>query len=589
MIVSGDDVAYPVIAFSPTGTYSEQNRPIQFEEWMEGVKKDISSAIKAKNAPLPKAEAAWRHFNVSADSFALDDFSAVAEGDLATASAGPLLSTEWGQSTYYNDYCPVDYDGPDDHALVGCVAVAMAQVMKYHNFPETGSGSHSYSHPTYGTLSANFGSTTYDWDSMPDSLSDYDSDVAELLYHVGVSVEMDYGPSGSGASTGATATALKTYFNYNDTASYVRKSDYSGDDWTALLREEINNDRPVIYRGSDIYTGGGHAFVCDGYSGSDYFHFNWGWYGSYQDEYFYLNDLTPGSHDYSDSQAAVVGIAPDINDPPVGYFDSAGCSSFSGWAKDPDITDPINIHFYVDGPAGTGTFIGGISADVYRGDLPYDDKNHGFSFATPESLKDGQSHQIYVYALDDQGGTNPLLNNSPKSIQCTPVNPPPIGNFSWPLFLPAIIGGSRTSAPETFSCADRGLPGPEVVSWQGRDWQRCDDEEYYNWSEAIAYCENLTLNGYDDWRLPAKDELKGLVVCSNGTLTPLQDYGSCQDGNNLPYDTPTIDGSFECSSDCFWSSSAYNQFNSWYVCFSNGFAGSWGRPVDDYFRVRCVR
>ena len=139
------------------------------------------------------------------------------------------------------------------------------------------------------------------------------------------------------------------------------------------------------------------------------------------------------------------------------------------------------------------------------------------------------------------------------------------------------------------TCADRGLLGPELVNWQGRDWQRCEDEDYYNWSEAIAYCESLTLNGYDDWRLPTKDELKGLVVCSNGTLTPLQDYDSCQDGNNLPYDTPTIDGSFECSSDCFWSSSAYNQFNSWYVCFSNGFAGSWGRPVDDYFRARCVR
>ena len=139
------------------------------------------------------------------------------------------------------------------------------------------------------------------------------------------------------------------------------------------------------------------------------------------------------------------------------------------------------------------------------------------------------------------------------------------------------------------TCADRGLLGPELVNWQGRDWQRCENEDYYNWSEAIAYCESLTLNGYDDWRLPTKDELKGLVVCSNGTLTPLQDYDSCQDGNNLPYDTPTIDGSFECSSDCFWSSSAYNQFNSWYVCFSNGFAGSWGRPVDDYFRARCVR
>ncbi len=290
--------------------------------------------------------------------------------------------------------------------------------MEYHNFPEIGSGSHSYFHSTYGTLSADFGSTIYDWDSMPDSLSDYDSDVAELLHHVGVSVDMNYGPTGSGAFTGATATALKTYFSYSDTASYVQRSSYSGEDWTALLREEIDNNRPAIYRGYDVDAGSGHAFVCDGYSSSDYFHFNWGWYGSYQDEYFYLNDLTPGSHDYSDSQAAVVGITPDINDHPVGYFDSAGCSTFVGWTKDPDTTDPIYIHFYADGPAGTGTFVGAALADVYRGDLPYDDKNHGFSFAFPDSLNDGVEHQIYAYAIDSGGGENPLLTDSPKTVQC---------------------------------------------------------------------------------------------------------------------------------------------------------------------------
>lgn len=114
---------------------------------------------------------------------------------------------------------------------------------------------------------------------------------------------------------------------------------------------------------------------------------------------------------------------------PVGYFDSADCNGFSGWTKDPDTTAAIDVHFYADGPAGAEAFIGGASANIYRGDLPYSDKNHGFSFPTPESLKDGQSHQIYVYALDDQGGINPLLTNSPKSIQCTPVNQTPVGYF----------------------------------------------------------------------------------------------------------------------------------------------------------------
>jgi hypothetical protein len=93
--------------------------------------------------------------------------------------------------------------------------------MKYHSYPTTGSGSHSYSHPVYGTLSANFGATTYNWASMPNSLSDYDSDVANLLYHVGVSVDMDYAPDGSGAYPSSAAYALKTYFKYSDSLGDV--------------------------------------------------------------------------------------------------------------------------------------------------------------------------------------------------------------------------------------------------------------------------------------------------------------------------------------------------------------------------------
>ncbi len=106
------------------------------------------------------------------------------------------------------------------------------------------------------------------------------------------------------------------------------------------------------------------------------------------------------------------------NNVPIGSFDSATCDSLSGWTKDPDTASPISVHFYKDGPAGTGTFIGSILADSYRGDLSYADKNHGFSFALPDSLNDGVEHQVYAYAIDSAGGTNPLLTNSPKIVQC---------------------------------------------------------------------------------------------------------------------------------------------------------------------------
>lgn len=109
------------------------------------------------------------------------------------------------------------------------------------------------------------------------------------------------------------------------------------------------------------------------------------------------------------------------NQLPTGNFEYADCDIIKGWVKDPDTTNPINIHIYRDGAAGTGEFIGSTLANGYRGDLPYDDKNHGFTFQMPLKWKDGKSHSIYVYGIDSEGGTNPLLPNSPREIQCAPL------------------------------------------------------------------------------------------------------------------------------------------------------------------------
>lgn len=104
------------------------------------------------------------------------------------------------------------------------------------------------------------------------------------------------------------------------------------------------------------------------------------------------------------------------NQKPVGYLDVADCTHIAGWARDPDTTNAINVHFYRDGPSGTGTYMGSITADKYRGDLPFSDKNHGYDITTPDNLKDGKIHAIYAYAIDSSGGTNPLLGSS--SIVC---------------------------------------------------------------------------------------------------------------------------------------------------------------------------
>lgn len=187
----------------------------------------------------------------------------------------------------------------------------MAQVMKYHNYPAQGTGSYSYSHSVYGSLSANFGATTYNWSAMPNDLSSYNDGVATLLYHCGVSVEMDYGPKGFSANVSSDAkNALIMYFRYDSSMYYAERAEYLSSDWINLLKTELNARRPILYRGTGT---GGHAFVCDGYKDIEYFHFNWGWSGA-MDGYYYLNDLTPqnayNNLNFTQDQGALIGIKP---------------------------------------------------------------------------------------------------------------------------------------------------------------------------------------------------------------------------------------------------------------------------------------
>lgn len=152
-------------------------------------------------------------------------------------------------------------------------------------------------------------------------------------------------------------------------------------------------------------------------------------------------------------------------------------------------------------------------------------------------------------------------------------------------------GGS--TPPESSTCTS----GSQTVTWQGRVWQRCDDGKTYTWQEAKNYCDNLALGGYSDWRLPTNDELRSLVVCTNGTPTPLAVYPddpsvpySCDSHNSAPYDRPTISSDFECKSESYWSSSPYSKDTSYTltVDFDYGWS-SRENPATNHFYVRCVR
>jgi len=314
VIVSADDIAIPVIAYSNQSMFLKTSQTEAYIKWMSNIKKDINYSIELHESQLEDTKKEWQKYSIESKRFKKSINN--------RSSVSPLLQTKWNQGRKYNDFCPNDSDGPGGRAYAGCVATAMSQILKYHNFPEQGYGKHSYTpynHPEYGVQYVNFGNTTYNWNSM--SLTSSNSDVALLMYHCGVSVEMNYGPDGSGANVSSKARkAFVNYFKYDESIRFLSKENYSDLEWQNLVLAELNEGRPILYRGRNPKSG--HAFVLDGYQAQKYFHFNWGW-GGYLNGYFYLDDITPGTRNYNLDQGGLFNIKPS-KDPTLSfrYFQS---------------------------------------------------------------------------------------------------------------------------------------------------------------------------------------------------------------------------------------------------------------------------
>jgi len=328
-LVSADDAVIPILGFSLDGKYNEENRPPAFIDLIEYYKNQISYAIINKYKGNEEILLLWSFYS-EPENLKGNDCEIWPKYFIVN----PLLSTRWNQNCYYNDKCPYDIHSPYGycyHVPNGCVAVAMSQVMKSWDYPSHGTGSHGYedgaTYPeAYGYQFANFANTTYEWDEMPDiltgdgSIGKFKSSqnqidaVSTLIYHCGVSVNMDYGYNGSGAQGSVIDYALINYFNYSPSATYKDKNDYNDSEWESMLTSNLGVHQPIIYAG---YGTGGHAFVLDGFTKMQTecctyfasFHVNWGWGGNYNG-YFYLADLTPGNSNFTIDQSAVLNIIP---------------------------------------------------------------------------------------------------------------------------------------------------------------------------------------------------------------------------------------------------------------------------------------
>ena len=249
-----------------------------------------------------------------------DKYSNPVDFESQTRSVSPLLQARFNQDSSWNDMCPEDPDGPGGNVYVGCVAVAMAQIMHYWSYPEIGYSSHGYTHNQYGYQYANFGNSFYDYSEMANTYPTSESQ--ELLYHCAVSVNMNFGIDGSGSQTSRARNALRNYFIFKNDIDEISASSYSSTQYRNILQNELNSNRPLYVDGCD--TDGCHAWNIDGYDG-DYFHNNFGWGGSQNGNYL-LSSLNGFNYD----QGALIGIEPQSLDNPNVVMQEYSYSEFQG-------------------------------------------------------------------------------------------------------------------------------------------------------------------------------------------------------------------------------------------------------------------
>ncbi|MCO5265344.1 MAG: C10 family peptidase [Lentimicrobium sp.] len=303
VLVAGTDASVPVLGYSFESSFTTENMPVNLNEWLEGYKlqlKDLTTGNIQATADISMKWADLLQYNPE-----------LALNMRGTTEVQPLLNSTWDQGARYNALCPEAEGGPGGRVYAGCVATAMSQVINYWRYPLQGTGSHGY-YSDYGYLSVNFGESNYDYNQMNNNIGgESNYEMAEIQYHCGVAVDMMYAPDGSGAYSADVPDAMRDYFGYSSQISIKSKGDYSDAQWAALLMTNLDNGWPLYYSGHGT---GGHAFNLDGYQGTDYFHFNWGWSGSYNG-YFYLNNLNPGGNNFSESQNAIVNFTPGNNYP----------------------------------------------------------------------------------------------------------------------------------------------------------------------------------------------------------------------------------------------------------------------------------
>lgn len=304
VIVAGDDMVSPILAYSHEEHFEVQNMPSNLKLWVNYYRDQINWGRKQQLQPTPEVVKAWESVRTA---------PRATTGNVVVSYA----TAKWDQSVPYNQLCPL-ING--QRTPTGCVATALAIMMQYNKWPDMGQGSYTYTTATHKkTLSATF-NKVYDWSNMPDTYmkGQYTDDqalqVARLMYHCGIISEMDYTPAASGALTNTAIYGMINYMKYDKSVAVLMRDWYNKEEWNMLIQQDIDANGPVIYGGSNTKHEG-HQFILDGYTDNDYYHVNWGWSGT-ANGYYLLSTLEPNSQGiggnsgggFSVGQSAVIGL-----------------------------------------------------------------------------------------------------------------------------------------------------------------------------------------------------------------------------------------------------------------------------------------
>lgn len=294
VIVSANDTEHPILGYSEHGSFCYDSIPDNVRWWIDQFKSaPQATALHARNA-------------------------------MQRASIAPLIQTKWGQGEPFNNAIPLLNN---QRPLTGCVATAMAQLMKYYNYPAQATGSVNSTMSFWKTnhwvdknYSVDLSQFHFDWANMRNYYKgNYTEEeaqaVSQLMYAAGLTVEMDYGMSQSAGNIRMVPGALSQNFGYDKSGYEANRFEYSDEEWEELIYQELAARRPVVYNGGP--TSNRHQFICTGYDADeDLYYFNWGWEGRCDGLYAITpneqyDGLKPDRYNFNSSQSIYVNIKPD--------------------------------------------------------------------------------------------------------------------------------------------------------------------------------------------------------------------------------------------------------------------------------------